>query len=147
MSRDEGYGLETKQPAVQAWFEVGVGLVRSESWLGPKWYRRGSERLPTRGPWEIHGGGWLAQRLLQIPCMASHRKPIGAVPLHMKSPMLSPRRERMSMPTIFCMQCKTLRAVNDWREQGDAFVIELDPCGHVAVRTARLEWVARSAAA
>ena len=140
MSADGGMASRRRQAAAQAWFKVSIGLARSDVGVVRNGHRRGDHG-------RIDGGGWLAQPLLQIPCMASHRKPIGTVPLHMESPMLSPRRERMSMPTIFCMQCKTLRAVNDWREQGDAFVIELDPCGHVAVRTARLEWVARSAAA
>jgi len=47
----------------------------------------------------------------------------------------------MSMPTIFCPQCNTLRAVDDWRERGDTLLISLHPCGHVAQRVARLEWV------
>jgi hypothetical protein len=51
------------------------------------------------------------------------------------------------MPTIFCLQCKALRGINDWHERGDDFLIELEPCGHVTVRSARLEWMGRPAAA
>jgi Zn ribbon nucleic-acid-binding protein len=50
------------------------------------------------------------------------------------------------MATIFCTQCNAMRAVNDWRERGDALVIELTPCGHLATRTARVEWDRRAAA-
>jgi len=50
-------------------------------------------------------------------------------------------------PTIFCRRCSSLRAITDWRERGDDLVIQLEPCGHVAVRTARVEWVRRPAAA
>ena len=49
--------------------------------------------------------------------------------------------EMTGIPTIFCVQCKALREVNDWRERGDDLLIELGPCQHRAVRTARLEWL------
>jgi hypothetical protein len=51
------------------------------------------------------------------------------------------------MPTIFCPRCNSLRAVNDWRERGEDMLIELEPCGHLAVRSARMEWVPRPVAA
>ena len=50
-------------------------------------------------------------------------------------------------PTIFCLRCRSLRSVTDWRERGDDMLIELDPCGHVAVRSARIEWECKPAAA
>ncbi len=43
-------------------------------------------------------------------------------------------------PTIYCVHCKALRAVSDWREWRDTLVIQLEPCGHLAVRNAGLEW-------
>ena len=44
------------------------------------------------------------------------------------------------VPTIACLQCNALRAVNDWHERGDDLLVELEPCGHVTVRSARMEW-------
>jgi hypothetical protein len=43
-------------------------------------------------------------------------------------------------PAFFCRTCKTLRAIEDWHEQGDALVIALEPCGHVLQRSAGVEW-------
>lgn len=51
------------------------------------------------------------------------------------------------MPTIFCPHCNSLRGITDWRERGEDMLIELEPCGHVAVRSARMEWVSKAAAA
>jgi hypothetical protein len=46
------------------------------------------------------------------------------------------------IPTFYCFQCRALRAVSEWREWRDKLVIELDPCGHLTVRNACLEWAA-----
>ena len=43
--------------------------------------------------------------------------------------------------TIYCPRCGTLQGVKDWRERLDSLVIELEPCGHVIARCARVEWV------
>jgi hypothetical protein len=43
-------------------------------------------------------------------------------------------------PTIYCPTCHALRAVRDWHERHESLSIELDPCGHVTVRNARIEW-------
>ena len=43
-------------------------------------------------------------------------------------------------PTLYCLTCGAFRAVEDWRERGEALVIELSPCGHVLQRNAGLEW-------
>ena len=32
------------------------------------------------------------------------------------------------MPTIYCLQCRALRAVSDWREWRDKLLIQLEPC-------------------
>ena len=45
-------------------------------------------------------------------------------------------------PSIYCSTCDALRGIHDWHERRDCLAIELEPCGHVAVRGARLEWVA-----
>jgi len=58
------------------------------------------------------------------------------------------RRDAMyGMPAIYCSTCQALRAIQDWRERRESFLIELHPCGHVVLRTARLEWMSRRAAA
>jgi hypothetical protein len=44
------------------------------------------------------------------------------------------------MPTIYCVQCRALRPVSDWRERRDTLIIRLEPCGHLVVRNACLEW-------
>jgi len=41
----------------------------------------------------------------------------------------------------YCSTCETWREVKDWHESGDAIVIELEVCGHLARRTSRLEWL------
>lgn len=46
------------------------------------------------------------------------------------------------VPSTYCSTCKALRAIKDWHECRDILLIELEPCGHVARRTARLEWLA-----
>ncbi len=51
-------------------------------------------------------------------------------------------------PTIYCSTCHTLRAVHQWHDDHhESFLIELEPCGHVMVRNARIEWRAHGAAA
>jgi len=40
-----------------------------------------------------------------------------------------------------------MRAVKDWREHHETVEIQLDPCGHVVRRSARLEWRVKKAAA
>jgi len=50
-------------------------------------------------------------------------------------------------PTIYCPTCHVLRGIHDWHERRDCLTIELEPCGHVMVRDARLEWAARLRAA
>ena len=50
-------------------------------------------------------------------------------------------------PAIYCSTCDILRGIRDWHEQRDSLLIELDPCGHTMVRSARLEWSADRAAA
>ncbi len=51
------------------------------------------------------------------------------------------------LPTIYCPACHALRAIKDWHEQREMFVIELDRCGHVVRRSARLEWRVKKAVA
>jgi pyrimidine deaminase RibD-like protein len=43
-------------------------------------------------------------------------------------------------PTLYCASCDTFRAVEDWRERGEALVIQLEPCGHELRRSAAVEW-------
>jgi hypothetical protein len=43
-------------------------------------------------------------------------------------------------PTLDSLPCGAFRAIEDWRERGDALVIELEPCGHVLHRSAGVEW-------
>jgi hypothetical protein len=43
--------------------------------------------------------------------------------------------------TIYCPSRKALRAVKDWHESRETLVIDLEPCGHMARRTDRLEWL------
>jgi hypothetical protein len=50
-------------------------------------------------------------------------------------------------PTIYCRSCNAWRVVADWRERGENLVIELERCGHLAVRNARVEWVVKRVAA
>ena len=58
------------------------------------------------------------------------------------------RRQAMNgIPTIYCPRCHTLRALMSWRDLGEALAIQLDPCGHVIERDARLEWPIHKAAA
>jgi hypothetical protein len=52
-----------------------------------------------------------------------------------------------AMPTIYCRSCNAWRVVTDWRERGENLVIELEPCGHLAERNARVEWVVKRMAA
>ena len=47
----------------------------------------------------------------------------------------------MVIRTIYCPRCAKLQGVKDWRERLDSLVIELEPCGHVIARCARVEWV------
>ncbi len=49
-------------------------------------------------------------------------------------------------PTLFGRSCGACRAIEDWRERGEALVIELAPCGHVMERSAGVEWPIRNAA-
>jgi len=53
----------------------------------------------------------------------------------------------MGFRTTHCPVCHVLRAVKDWRERRETVEIQLDPCGHVVRRSARLEWRIRTAAA
>lgn len=54
----------------------------------------------------------------------------------------------MAFPTTQCPICHALRAVKDWHEQcRETLEIELDPCGHVVRRSARLEWSVSKTAA
>lgn len=43
--------------------------------------------------------------------------------------------------TIYCPSCHTRRAVKDWHESPEALLIDLEPCGHMARRIDRLEWL------
>ena len=52
----------------------------------------------------------------------------------------------MSIPITYCQTCHVLRGIRNWYERDENLMIELD-CGHVACRTARLEWSTRRAAA
>jgi len=47
------------------------------------------------------------------------------------------------LPTMYCSACGALRAIHDWHENRESLVIELEPCGHVTLRVARLEWMGR----
>ena len=49
-------------------------------------------------------------------------------------------------PMLYCRRCDALRAIEDWHDRGDALVIELEPCGHVLQRSAKVEWTIPSAA-
>jgi len=53
----------------------------------------------------------------------------------------------MTTPSIYCPTCHTLRGIHDWHERRDSLAIELEPCGHVTVKDARLEWVTHPKAA
>jgi Zn ribbon nucleic-acid-binding protein len=46
----------------------------------------------------------------------------------------------MVIRTIYCPRCATLQGVKDWRERQGNLVLELEPCGHVVERCARMEW-------
>ena len=48
-----------------------------------------------------------------------------------------------STATIFCTTCQSLRSVHDWHERREALLIELEPCGHVMLKNARVEWLVR----
>ena len=42
---------------------------------------------------------------------------------------------------LYCEQCSTLRAVENWRETSpQTLAIALSPCGHEQERIARVEW-------
>lgn len=49
--------------------------------------------------------------------------------------------------TIYCPRCAKLQGVQDWRERRETLVLELEPCGHVIERCARVEWVPDEVAA
>jgi hypothetical protein len=50
--------------------------------------------------------------------------------------------------STYCSECRTFREIKDWREQGpDVLLIELEPCGHIEHRCARLEWQVQRAVA
>jgi hypothetical protein len=50
--------------------------------------------------------------------------------------------------STYCSQCRTVREINDWREQTpDILLLELPPCGHTDQRCARLEWQVQRAVA
>jgi len=53
----------------------------------------------------------------------------------------------MSIPITYCQTCHVLRAIRNWYERDETLMIELEPCGHVACRSARLEWSTRRAVA
>ena len=64
------------------------------------------------------------------------------------SSIIGSREDTMSAtPTIYCRSCNAWRVVTDWRESGENLLIELAPCGHLAVRNARVEWVVKRMAA
>ena len=74
----------------------------------------------------------------------------------LRRPMKQPRRIRhpngkggfaMGLRTTHSPVCHVLRAVKDWRERRETVEIQLDPCGHVVRRSARLEWRTKDAAA
>jgi hypothetical protein len=46
----------------------------------------------------------------------------------------------MSIPITYCQTCHVLRAIRSWHERDETLMIELEPCGHVACKNARLEW-------
>ena len=41
----------------------------------------------------------------------------------------------------YCPMCDAWREVADWREDAEDLILHLEPCGHKARRTARLEWL------
>lgn len=51
------------------------------------------------------------------------------------------------MPALYCRTCNDFREVADWRERGEALVIELEPCGHEISRRAGTEWPIHTVAA
>ena len=53
----------------------------------------------------------------------------------------------MAIPITYCQTCHVLRAIRNWSERDDTLMIELEPCGHVACKNARLEWSTRRAVA
>jgi hypothetical protein len=55
-----------------------------------------------------------------------------------------PRGATSGAATMYCMRCGALRRVKGWRERDDVIAIELDPCRHVSVRSASLEWIVRA---
>ena len=59
----------------------------------------------------------------------------------------SARGSVMSIPITYCQTCHVLRAIRNWSERDDTLMIELEPCGHVACKNARLEWSTRRAVA
>ena len=59
----------------------------------------------------------------------------------------SARESVMSIPITYCQTCHVLRAIRSWYERDETLMIELEPCGHVACRSARLEWSTRRAVA
>jgi len=44
-------------------------------------------------------------------------------------------------PAIYCSTCHTLRAIREWHDDHESLSIELEPCGHVVLRNARVEWM------
>jgi hypothetical protein len=50
-------------------------------------------------------------------------------------------------PAIYCSTCHVLREIRQWHGDDESFLIELDPCGHVVRRNARVEWMVHSTAA
>ena len=52
-----------------------------------------------------------------------------------------------SVPAIYCFRCHELRGIRQWHEHRQSFLIELDPCGHVMLRNASVEWFAHRVAA
>jgi Zn ribbon nucleic-acid-binding protein len=55
--------------------------------------------------------------------------------------------EPRSIPTSYCPSCRMMRAIRNWHERREMLEIELEPCGHVARRSARLEWDVKRLAA
>ena len=50
------------------------------------------------------------------------------------------------LPAIYCPTCLVMQGIRDWRERHESLLIQLEPCGHVIVRSARVEWAAHGAA-
>jgi len=50
-------------------------------------------------------------------------------------------RAMTEKPVDYCLRCAALRSVTDCRQGKDELVIELEPCNHVILRSACLEWV------